>query len=84
MINLPCTTRLSLDFFRSSVSISENTVRNTLCCSTRHTVATKFEIENIADFDVDDAEKTLVESACEFTLVKYLYGNHRRVGHEAI
>ena len=47
-------------------------------------MATKFEIENIADFDVDDAEKTLVESACEFTLVKYLYGNHRRVGHEAI
>ena len=46
-------------------------------------MATKFEIENIADFDVDDAEKTLV-SAFEFTLVKYLYSNHRRVGHGAV
>lgn len=42
------------------------------------TMSTEFEVQHIADPDIDHTEETLV-SSLEFTLVKDLHGDDRRV-----
>lgn len=42
------------------------------------TMSTEFEVQHIADPDIDHSEETLV-SSLEFTLVEDLHGDDRRV-----
>jgi hypothetical protein len=75
MISLPLTTRLSFDFRRSFVIISAYVSIG--CTSQRcfqiRTISTSFEIDGLADMDIDDAKKALV-LLLELLLVEYLYG----------
>ena len=79
-MSLPWTTRLSLDFFRSMVSISasEMSAHVESYIAWLRTVTTKLEIEHIADPDIDNSKESLVPSL-ELALVKDLDSYHRRV-----
>ena len=72
-MSLPWTTRLSLDFFRSMVSISasEMSAHVESYIAWLRTVTTKLEIEHIADPDIDNSKESLVPSL-ELALVKDL------------
>jgi hypothetical protein len=65
---------LSLDFLRSLVSISAFVVVRAVFQGRRlgqYTISTSVQVHNIANSDIDHAEKTLV-LLLEFLLVKYL------------
>lgn len=71
-MSFPCTTKLSLDFFKSSVSIS-TTVQITVSAepNERRTMTVQSKVQNIADFDVDNAEEALIPPL-ELALIEYL------------
>lgn len=75
MISFPWTTKLSLDFFKSRVSISGRDFRG--CWSRQNTPRTmtiEAKVQNIADSDVDDTKEPLVPSL-ELALIEYLNGD---------
>ena len=89
MISFPCTTRLSFDFFKSKVSISETTEWHSYGQSESErdnmrirTMTSEIKVKDIADTDVDYTKETLVASL-EFTLVKDLDGNHGGIFNSA-
>jgi hypothetical protein len=81
MISFPCTTKLSFDFLRSSVSISErNQIRYVHIEAL--TMTAELEVKDIAHFYIHDSQETLI-FALEFALVEYLHCDDRRVLHGA-
>jgi hypothetical protein len=66
MMSFPWTTRLSLDFFRSRVKVSVGTwgtISISNGCwkgSLLRTIPSKFKVEHVGDFEIDNAEKPLV------------------------
>lgn len=83
IISFPCTTRLSLDFFKSLVSISTkrkplvHTFEKTkLGCFTKGeklTITAHLSVDDVSDAHVDNTEKTLV-LLLELLLVENLNG----------
>lgn len=81
-ISLPWTTMLSLDFFKSRVSISENTSASRSCerDTEKGTIAPRIEVNHRAYADVYDAEEPLV-LLLELLLVKDLNGEDALLVH---
>jgi hypothetical protein len=87
-MSFPWTTKLSLDLFRSSVSISGGPRLAPIHFSCKAvqprgvegmlTMSTDVEIKDVGHTDVNNAEKTLVPPL-KFALVEDLNGDHRRV-----
>ena len=74
MINLPWTTRLSVDFLRSRVSISRMCVSTETVTGQRlDTISSSVEVNHVANADVDHSQEALI-LLLEFLLVKDLDG----------
>jgi hypothetical protein len=82
MINFPCTTRLSVDFLRSRVSISKSRQKKSVCIHERSrprthialrgsTVTTHLQVNNIPNSNIYNPEKTLV-LLLKLLLIEYL------------
>ena len=84
-INLPLTTRLSLDFRKSFVIISEkvSVTASTLSIVTRPTVTASVEVDNASNSNVHHPKEALV-LLLELFLVEYLDGEYALLIHAPV
>ena len=84
-ISFPFTTRLSLDFRRSLVSISVlvSIYRFASCGVQLPTVSASIQVDDAAYADVDHAQKALV-LLLELLLVEYLHGKDAFLCHTPV
>lgn len=78
MMSLPWTTRLSVDFFKSLVSISVQHGGQYVCLMVlvmETTISAYVQINHITNADINDSEKSLV-LLLELLLIENLYGKY--------